>query len=89
MAAADPSVAKGAGREILTDNAGSSSVRFALYRRADPPSRIFRGKVDRIGLPDAYLAFEEETSSDMRDLLAAGSTRPARRRGRWRSSATT
>jgi acetate kinase len=60
MAAADPSGAKSAGREILTVNAGSSSVRFALYRRADPPSRIFRGKLDRIGLPDAYLAFEDD-----------------------------
>ena len=60
MAAADHSGGKDAGREILTVNAGSSSVRFALYRRADPPSRIFHGKVDRIGLPDTYLAFEDD-----------------------------
>ena len=38
---------------ILTINGGSSSLKFALFDRADPPSRILSGRVDRIGLKDA------------------------------------
>jgi acetate kinase len=63
---------KNAERGILTVNAGSSSIRFALYRQADPPSRIFHGKVDRIGLPDAHLAFEDD-EHDARDSRAIDS----------------
>jgi len=72
MAAADHSVGKDAGRDILTVNAGSSSVRFALYRRDNPPPQIFHGKVDRIGLPDAYLAFARQSSTAL--AAAAWST---------------
>jgi acetate kinase len=35
---------------ILTINGGSSSLKFALFPRTDPSSRLVSGKVDRIGL---------------------------------------
>jgi acetate kinase len=38
---------------ILTINGGSSSLKFALFARTDPSSRLLSGKVDRIGLADA------------------------------------
>jgi acetate kinase len=38
---------------ILTINGGSSSLKFALYDRADPPVRLMSGRVERIGQSDA------------------------------------
>src|SRR5438132_8538512 len=38
---------------ILTLNAGSSSLKFALFEDTNPPIRILSGAVDRIGLPGA------------------------------------
>ncbi len=41
------------GTRILAINGGSSSLKFALFDRADPPARLLSGRVDRIGLKDA------------------------------------
>src|SRR5438093_8062516 len=38
---------------ILALNAGSSSLKFALFRAGEALSRIASGSIDRIGLPDA------------------------------------
>ena len=38
---------------ILTINGGSSSLKFALFVRTDPSTKLVSGKVDRIGLEDA------------------------------------
>jgi acetate kinase len=48
---------------ILTINAGSSSIKFALFECSDEPAeaaddrlrRLFKGSLERIGLPDARL----------------------------------
>lgn len=40
---------------ILTNNGGSSSITFALFRDADLPVPVTRGMVDRIGLPDCVM----------------------------------
>jgi acetate kinase len=40
---------------ILTINAGSSSIRFALFASAQRPIRLFDGKLDRIGSAEATL----------------------------------
>ena len=40
---------------ILTINAGSSSIRFAVYETGEPPRRRLAGKIDRIGLSDTRL----------------------------------
>src|SRR5271167_4204837 len=40
---------------ILTINAGSSSIRFAVFETAVPPIRVLEGKMERIGSPEASL----------------------------------
>lgn len=40
---------------ILTLNAGSSSVKWALFRSASPPVRLTVGAIERIGLSDGLL----------------------------------
>ncbi len=44
-----------ADESVLTINAGSSSLKFALFRRAEPLSRVLEGKFERIGLPAATM----------------------------------
>lgn len=41
---------------ILTINAGSSSLKFALFRASEPLSRVLAGKFDRIGLPNTQVS---------------------------------
>lgn len=48
---------------VLAINAGSSSIRFALYDMAEKPVRRLRGKLARIGLPDATLTVHDETGA--------------------------
>ncbi len=55
---------KSANPRILTINGGSSSIRFALYRKDGPLKRLLHGKVDRIGLPGTILVFNEETRNN-------------------------
>jgi acetate kinase len=44
---------------ILAINGGSSSIRFALYEAERPLRRLLGGKVDRIGMRGANLAFDD------------------------------
>ncbi len=44
---------------ILTINAGSSSLKFALFRMNDVPVRVWSGKFDRIGAPPAKATFTD------------------------------
>ena len=44
---------------ILTINGGSSSIKFALYQIGEPLVRTLHGKIDRIGLPDTSLEFND------------------------------
>lgn len=44
---------------LLTVNAGSSSVKWALFRPATPPIRIESGHIERIGLPDGIVTVTE------------------------------
>lgn len=41
---------------ILTVNAGSSSIKFALYQIGAQPLKGLHGKIDRIGLPGTHFA---------------------------------
>ncbi len=43
---------------ILTINGGSSSIKFALYKRGNQPEKIFSGQLSRIGLPNAEFTFK-------------------------------
>ena len=45
---------------VLTINGGSSSIKFALLEPGAPPRRSLSGRVERIGLPDAFFAVAAE-----------------------------
>lgn len=47
-------------RYILAVNAGSSSLKFALFLAAEPSVRHLSGAIDRIGRPDATLVVRED-----------------------------
>jgi acetate kinase len=55
---------------ILTINGGSSSIKFALYKVGEIPTRLLHGKIDRIGLEDSMLTFNNE-KGDKQDILKA------------------
>ena len=48
---------------ILTVNAGSSSIKFAVFTDNDSPNRILTGQVERIGNPDAQLVAKRAGSA--------------------------
>jgi acetate kinase len=52
---------KPAHSSVLTINAGSSSIRFAVYENGEPLRRLLDGKVDRVGLPGTKLTFKDST----------------------------
>ena len=52
------------GTAILTTNGGSSSIRFALYARGEPPLLRLRGKIDRIGQTATTLAFTDAVTHE-------------------------
>ena len=54
---------KPANPRVLTINGGSSSIKFALYQTGEPLTRSLYGKVDRIGLPNTNLTFNDPTGN--------------------------
>ena len=44
---------------ILTINGGSSTIRFALFQNDESLMRLLHGKIDRIGLNDSKLTFND------------------------------
>ncbi len=50
---------------ILTINGGSSSIKFALFRDADPPVPVTRGLIDRIGHPDSVMVVNDVLTQRM------------------------
>ena len=59
------------GFHVLTINGGSSSIKFALYQRGEPPKRRLDGKIDRIGLPGTSFAFHDQ-ARDQRERQVLG-----------------
>lgn len=53
---------------VLTINAGSSSIKFAVYRVGDPLLLELHGKIDRIGLEGTHLIFHD-TATDQQESL--------------------
>lgn len=49
---------------ILTLNGGSSSIKFALFEAGEPWRRLWKGAVDRIGLPGATLRVKGVDQAD-------------------------
>jgi acetate kinase len=52
---------------ILTVNAGSSSIKFALFEAAEPPRRLLAGEIERIGLENTILGFRDMHGQETRD----------------------
>jgi acetate kinase len=48
---------------VLALNAGSSSIRFALYDLTDPLLQRLHGKIERIGLPGTTLTVDDSTGT--------------------------
>ena len=48
---------------VLAVNAGSSSIKFALYDATQPLRRRSRGKIERIGLPGTTLTVDDATGT--------------------------
>ncbi len=59
---------------VLTINAGSSSIKFALYAIADPPALQLSGKVERIGLSGSALSFHQHAQGEKGRLASEGLT---------------
>jgi acetate kinase len=64
---------KPANRGILAINGGSSSIKFALYQIGEPLTQTLHGKIDRIGLPDTNLTYNDSTTNQpvRKNLTAA------------------
>jgi acetate kinase len=61
------------GRPILTINAGSSSIRFALFGAGPEPAKLLSGTMDRIGLGETTLRVVE-ADGQRRDVSDASMT---------------
>ncbi|MCC6771332.1 MAG: acetate/propionate family kinase [Gemmatimonadaceae bacterium] len=74
-------------RYVLTTNAGSSSIKFALFRVGAANERALRGEIDRIGRGGSTLQVtrEDERSSDRCDVDAADHASAARLLVDWLS----
>jgi acetate kinase len=60
---------------VLTLNAGSSSIRFAVFEAGDTLRRRLGGKIDRIGLSNTHLIVDAlDGKPPLRRRLAGGST---------------
>ena len=53
-----------AGKNILTVNGGSSSIKFALFAIDPSPREKLRGKIERIGTPDAVFSTQGDGQDD-------------------------
>jgi acetate kinase len=62
-----------ASNSILTVNAGSSSIKFALYQVGEAPKQRLHGSVDRIGLPGTNLTFSDSTGNQKGSLILESS----------------
>lgn len=67
---------KSANVRILTVNAGSSSIKFALFEPGNALERVLSGAIERIGLPDPILKVRGEQADDnvSRGVAAADHT---------------
>lgn len=69
---------KSAPPSILTINAGSSSIRFAVFEAGDAPRMLLDGKIDRIGLSRTSVAVNDPSATPRpAQRLAIGNHRTA------------
>lgn len=64
-------------RVVLTVNGGSSSIKFALYPADSLTTRMFSGKIERIGLPKPMLTIRDGALKVASQVIAAPHHRAA------------
>jgi acetate kinase len=62
---------KAAQASVLAINGGSSSIKFAVYAAAESPVSLLSGKIERIGLPDAVLAVNQNKKKPQIESIQA------------------
>ena len=62
---------------ILAINGGSSSIKFALYSMSDPPERRMHGVIDRIGLNDTTLRYDDPSCTEPVSRIIGALDHPA------------
>ena len=62
---------------IFTINAGSSSIKFALFSVGQTPERVLSGKIERIGLPDSALTLTDIASGRTEQETISAPDHPA------------
>ena len=65
---------------LLTINAGSSSIKFALFEASDEPQRTISGQLERIGTPDSAIAWADARAERLAAAAAGGENQRGRRR---------
>ncbi len=56
---------------IIIINAGSSSIKFAVYKPSDSPEKILDGQINRIGLPDPTFKFHKINPEEKQSMCLA------------------
>lgn len=56
---------------ILTINAGSATLKFAVFTSGPTPSRLVSGIIDRVGHPDAVLRAKQPTGAQYQEAVVA------------------
>ena len=65
-------------QSVLTINAGSSSIKFALFDASGEPQRTISGQLERIGTPESAIVWRTKDQSDMqRQPLGAKTSQAA------------
>lgn len=59
-------------RVILAMNVGSSSIRFSAYRTGPVPTRMWHGKVDRVGALGTTLTFDDPIHNQQEETRGIG-----------------
>ncbi len=57
-----------AGDSVLTLNAGSSSLKFALYRREEKLNEVFKGAIENIGTKNTWLNFTDGSNKKGKEI---------------------
>lgn len=56
---------------ILTINAGSATLKFAVFTSGPTPARLVSGIIDRVGHPDAVLRAKQPTAAQYQEAVVA------------------
>jgi acetate kinase len=63
---------------VLVLNSGSSSIKFGLYTKEDPPRPLLSGKIERIGLPQtSFQWLDPATQGTIRENIDAANHKAA------------